>query len=653
MLIPTARAALYACASLPFGVPAQAAQVAQADPDNAQHTSQTSTQDRSTHNGYVESATLGAGKPVSPSAATLAPLVVTAQRDAQPLADALPQTVRFDAQDIADTTARDLPGLLTLAPGAQIVRNGGPGSTASLFLRGASPAQSLVLVDGVRIDSVSQGSAQLEQIPLDQIDHVEVVNGNVSALYGSGAIGGVVQVFTKDGGNHPPRFHFETEFGSYHTQRQAAGVDGALDRDGRTTFSIELARAKDDGFSSIDPALAPVNPNANGYLDQSVSASLRHRFSERWDAGVRFFQSTGNDSFDDPFGLPGDLNNLHSRVQAVSAFANGKLTDSWTSRFVAARSSDRNDTALNGAYQYRYDTDNRQYTWQNDFALAPEQKLQLGYEHLDQSLDSNQYTAPERHVNSVFAGYSGRLGASQWQANLRRDQYSDFGGANSYYLGYGYYFSEHWKATASWSDAFRAPGFNDLFFPFSGNPAIQPERSHSLEAALQYASDALGVLRLTAFETRYSNLIDYVQTVPGVFVAQNVGRAKVQGIEGSWAGRVGKTDVRAALTLQNPVDEDTQSDLNRRAWHFASFSVNRAIGSWRVGGEWLVSGARNDSGTELAGYGVVNLSARYQITRAWYVAAQIQNLFDKDYELAYTYNTPRRGAYVTLGWQQQ
>ncbi|ACC71388.1 TonB-dependent receptor plug [Paraburkholderia phymatum STM815] len=539
--------------------------------------------------------------------ATLSPIVVTAGRGAQRLAEAIAQTTLFDAQDIADTTARDLPGFLQFAPGAQIVRNGGPGSTSSLFLRGASATQSLVLIDGVRVDSVSQGNAQLEQIPLDQIDHVEVVNGNVSALYGSGAIGGVVQVFTKDGANHPPRFHFEVEYGSYHTQREAAGIDGALDKDGTTTFSVMFARAKTDGFSSIDPALVPVNPNANGYFDESVSASLRHKLNDRWDIGLRYFLSNGDDSFDNPFGLPADLNNVRSKVQTASAFANGKLSNGWAMRFIVATGIDRSNTSLNGAYRYRYDSDNRQYTWQNDFTFARNQKLQVGYEHLDQTLDSNQYSAPDRHVNSVFAGYTARLGDSQIQANLRRDEYSDLGGANSYYLGYGYDFDERWKATASWSDAFRAPSFNDLYYPYSGNPLIQPERSHSVEAALQYTSDALGLMKLTAFETRYTNLIDYVQTTPGIYVAENVGQAKVQGIEGSWAGRVGKTDVRAAVTLQNPVDEDTHTDLNRRARHFASFAANRNIGGWRVGGEWIVSGERDDSGTPLGGYGVVNL----------------------------------------------
>ncbi|REG61396.1 vitamin B12 transporter [Paraburkholderia sp. BL6669N2] len=633
MLSPFARAALLAFSSLPIVVHAQAA-----SPSSASSASSSSADSSSS---------------VS-SSAVLSPVVVTADRGPQALADTIPQTSLFDQQDIADTTATDLPGLLQLAPGAQISRTGGPGSTTSLSLRGASSTQSLLLIDGVRVDSVSLGAPQLAQIPLDQIDHVEVVNGNVSALYGSGAIGGVVQVFTKSGGDHPPRFNFSLSYGSYHTQTQQAGVNGALDQDGNTTFSISLARSKDDGFSSLNTKEAPsANPNANGYLNESISASLRHKFNDKWDAGASYFQSNGNNSYDNAYGVPTDVNNLYSKVRQVSVFANGKLTDWWTTHFIVAEGDDRSVSNTNGVYNGRFDTDNRQYTWQNDFALAAQQKLQVGYEHLDQSLDSDTFEAPDRHVDSGFAGYTGRFGRNQFQANVRRDQYSDFGGANSYYLGYGFDITGHWKVTASYSDSFRAPSFDDLYYPISGNPSIQPERSHSIEAALQYASNALGVMRLSAFQTRYSNLINYEQVTPGIYLAENVGHAKVQGIEGSWSGHVGKTDVRASLTLQNPVDLDNGADLVRRARRFGALTVNRSIAGWRVGGEWIVSGPSNDSSGKLGGYGVVNLSARYNITKAWYVAAQIQNLLDKDYETAYSYNSPRRGAYLTVGWQQQ
>jgi len=635
MLSPIARAALLVFAGVPLVVHAQAAAV-------------------STSSGASSSTSSADAAAAGSSPIVLSPVVVTAGRGPQALADAIPPTALLDQQDIADSTATDLPGLLQLAPGAQISRTGGPGSTTSLFLRGASSTQSLVLIDGVRVDSVSLGTSQLAQIPLDQIDHVEVVNGNVSALYGSGAIGGVVQVFTKDGGDHPPRFNFSVGYGSYHTQTQQAGVNGALDKDGATTFNLSLARSKDDGFSSLNPREAPqANPNANGYLNESISASLRHRFNDQWNAGVTYFQSNGNNSYDNAYGVPTDSNNLYSKVRQMSVFANGKLTDWWTTHFIVSEGDDRSVSKTNGIYNGRFDTDNRQYTWQNDFAFAAQQKLQVGYEHLDQSLDSDTFAAPDRHVDSGFVGYTGRFGRNQIQANVRRDQYSDFGGANSYYLGYGFDITGHWKATASYSDSFRAPSFDDLYYPYSGNASIEPERSHSIEAALQYASNALGVMRLSAFQTRYSNLIDYQQVTPGIYLAENVGHAKVQGLEGSWSGHVGKTDVRASLTLQNPVDLDKDADLLRRARRFGSLAVNRSIAGWRVGGEWIVSGAREDSSGKLGGYGVVNLSARYNITKAWYVAAQIHNLLNKDYETAYSYNSPRRGAYVTVGWQQQ
>jgi vitamin B12 transporter len=591
---------------------------------------------------------------VSTEPVQLAPVVVTATRVPQKVADSIAQTTLFDQQEIADTNASDVAGLLALAPGVQITRNGGPGASAGMFLRGASSSQSLVLIDGVRVESAGLGAAQLSQLMLDQMDRVEVVNGNVSALYGSNAIGGVVQIFTKDGGDHPPRFNFETEAGSYHTQHQQLGVNGALDKDGRTTFNVTASREKTDGFSSIDPSTSPnVNPNANGYLNESVAATLRHQFTDRWDSGVRFLQSNGINSFDSNYGLPTDLNESHDRVRSASVFANGKITDNWTTHFIVAQGQDRADTELNGVYNSKFNSENQQYTWQNDIALTPGHKLLFGYEHLDQTLDSDQVAAPGRHVNSGFAGYVGTLGASQFQANVRHDQYSDFGGANSYYLGYGYYFDAHWKATLSYSDAFRAPSFDDLYYPFSGNPSIQPERSHSVEAALQYASSTIGIVRLTAFQTRYTNLIDYVSGGSDFFIAQNVGRAKVQGLEGAWTGHVGRTDVRASFTFQNPVDETNQQDLTRRARRFAALAVNRSIGRWRVGGEWITTGAREDFDSTLGGYGVVNLSARVDIAKSWYIGARIDNLFNKDYQLAYSYNTPRRGAYITLGWQQQ
>lgn len=651
MRTPIAAAALLAVTGLPHVASAQLAQTA---PGPQPEQTVDSARGATTAHGASSEAPLPQRTNADTSPGVpFAPVVVTAARGPQSLSRTLPQTTLFDRQDIDDGGAVDLAGLLQLAPGVQITRNGGLGQTAGLFMRGASSSQSLVMIDGVRVDSASLGATQIAQIPLDQIDHVEVVNGNVSALYGSNALGGVVQVFTRDGGNHPPRFTLDGEYGSYHTQRQHAGVNGAFDSSGDTTFSFDVSRLKTDGFSAIDPNKSPVNPNANGTLNESVSASVKHKFGQDWDAGIRYFQANAKTSFDNPFYAPTDLNDEKDRVSQLSAFVNGKLTDRWSTHLSVAQGIDRSQILLNGAQTNRYDTTNNQLDWQNDYVIATGHKVLFGYQHVSQELDSTDFSAPVRQVNSGYAGYNGEFGASQLQINLRRDQYSDFGGANSYFIGYGYNFDAHWKAIVNYSDAFRAPSFDDLYFPFSGDPNLQPERAHSIEAALQYASPASGVVRVTAFQTRYTNLIQYDLADSGLYVAKNVGRAKVQGIETSWSGHLGKTDVRASFTVQNPVDEVAHQDLTRRPRRFASFSANRDIGGWRVGGEWLLSGPRNDNGQPLGGYGVVNLSARYNISKSWYVAARVENLFNKDYETVYTYNTPKRGAYVTVGWQQQ
>ena len=164
-------------------------------------------------------------------------------------------------------------------------------------------------------------------------------------------------------------------------------MSGRLDSEGKTTFSLSLSREKDNGFSALDPAKKPnANPNANGYLNESITASLRHRFGDNWDAGVSYFQSNGNNSFDDAWGAPTDLNNLYSKVQQARVFANGKLFDWWTTHVSVTAGNDRSQTQQNGVYTDHFNTDNRQYTWQNDFRIAPDQAIQAGYERLDQQL---------------------------------------------------------------------------------------------------------------------------------------------------------------------------------------------------------------------------------------------------------------------------
>ncbi len=579
-------------------------------------------------------------------------IVVTASRLAQRADNTLAQTTSFDAKTIAASSAIDLPALLPFATGAQIVRNGSIGAANSFYLRGANTTQTLVLMDGIRLDSASLGNVQLSQLMLDEVERVEVVSGNVSALYGSNAIGGVVQIFTKQGSPSSSKPEISLEYGSYNTQRQRAAITGSFDAAGDTTFHLGYSHLLTDGFSALNPHKVPnANPDDHGFSNTSLSMALQHRFNSDWDAGLRFYESQGVFNFNNAFGLPTDINRAKNRVRVFSAFVNGQLNEHWLTRLIAASSEDHSTNLLNHTVNGRFNTSNYQFTWQNEFTLSDLQKVLFGYEHLIQRLASDAYAAPAREVDSSFAGYQAELGPHQFQLNLRRDQYTDFGNAHSYYAGYGYALDKYWKLITSISNAFRAPAFNDLYYPGYGNPALRPERSHSAEVALQYSSPTLGILRVTAFQTYYRDLIESAQVSPGIYHAQNVGRAKIQGVETSLNSRVLQNEIRFTATAQNPVDQKQGTVLPRRARHFAALSITRPFAGWRVGGEWLASGPRDDSGTHLGGYSLINLNARYNINKAWYVAARLENLLNKQYELAYAYQTPQRSAYLMLGWQ--
>jgi len=594
---------------------------------------------------------------------TLAPVVVTASRTAQAVTEALPHTTVVTQEDIVNTQAPDLRSLLRGQAGVEFATTGGMGANTTLFMRGANSNQVLILVDGVRIAGASGGTAQLANILPDQIDHIEVVRGNVSALYGSDAIGGVVQIFTKSGVGQAPAANASVEYGSNNTRQGTVGYGGQV---GDTSFNVTGSMFKTDGYSSIDAAkwnrdnptrarqgIGP-NPADNPYENKSVSGQVKHKFSQDWDAGVAAYYSNSQLSYDSTSGKPTDDLRMDSELYTLSAFVNGKLLPDWRTHFKVAQSEDRAETTKNGLFDSLFSTRSRQFNWQNEYALTPDHTLLFGTDYLQQELSSSAYNAPIRNVFSVYGGYEGKIGRHQLQLNARNDHYSDFGNQGSFFAGYGFHLTQAVKLIANVSNAFRAPTFNELYYPNFGQPNLQPERAKSAELGVQVETAATGLLRVTAFETRYNDLIVSTQQANGLFLAQNVNKAKVQGVEASWRANLLGTDVGASVTFQNPVDETNGTQLLRRARRHASFDVGRNIGDFRVGGEWLVSSSRMDNGSRrLGGYGILNLTARYNIDKQWFVAARVENLFDKNYQLAYPYATQGRAGFVTLGWRQK
>lgn len=587
------------------------------------------------------------------SASELDAVVVTASRTEQRLRDAIPHTTVLSRREIEDAQVSDLPSLLQREAGFEFAQNGGIGAVTGVFLRGGRSAQALVLVDGVRIEDAGFGASAIQHILLDEVERVEIVRGNVSSLYGSGAIGGVIQIFTRRG-EGAPAASIQATAGSRGTSKLSAGYGG---RAGDTRFSLSASRFDTDGFSAIDSRLAPnANPDRDGYENTSFAGGLSHRLSARNEVGVTLYSTDGRVEYDNAFGNPADVHLSKQRLEAMSAWWEAKPVERWKSRVAAGQGTDYRTDLLNGSISSVSNTRNRQASWDNDVRVAPEHTLSLGLEVLRQELLNSAFVQrQDRDVDVLRAGYVARLDRHSLQLNGRSEDYSDFGKADTYFAGYGFDLTEAWRLTASAGSAFRAPTFQDLF-GFGGNPALKPERARTKEFGVQWASGR-HLARLVAFDTEYQDAITFDL---GTFTVRNVRKASVEGAELSYSGRVSGFDVRASLTSQRALEQEPNAQplpAIRRARTHSSLSVHRSLGQWRIGGEILSGGPRPDNDIQTfarvqeAGYAVVNLSARYRFDRHFYAAVRLENAFDEEYRLVNGYNTAGRGFFVSVGWQ--
>jgi len=581
-------------------------------------------------------------------------IVVTATRLPQTWSQTLQPVKIITAEDIAQSGQQTVVEILQTLGGVEIVSNGGFGQPSSVFMRGANSGHTLVLVDGMRIGSATLGTTALENIPLSQIERIEVVPGELSSLYGSDAIGGVIQIFTKSG-KYAPATSVTAGVGTYGSGSVSGGVNRTV---GNTDFSLNLGYLESKGFDATKPS-APFgqhNPDRDGYRNTNVSGKIVHRLDTRNELGLTVFQSDGRTHFDSG-PTTDDLN--HQTLSAFSLHSSNQITDSWQSLVRAGESRDKSTTT--GAFPSFFGTRQPQFTWQNNIKLGPGTAI-AGAEYLAQHVTSDSaFAQNHRTIRSAFAGYVGTHEKHDWQANIRRDDNSQFGSHATGLLGYAYRLTSELRVRLGGGSAFKAPTFNDLYavdptFFFIPNPDLRPERSRSKEAGLNYQA---GTNRFSAtyFENRITDLVVLV-TDPVMFVStpRNLNRARIKGTELGYQGFFAGLQANAQLTLQDPVDEETGKLLPRRAREYGSVAAGKAAGRWRFGGEVTASGARFDSADEdpakkMHGYALVNLTASYTLSQEWLLRARWNNVFNREYELAQDFNTPGSNVFVALRYQ--
>jgi len=578
-------------------------------------------------------------------------IVVTAARIEQPLNQTLSSTSIITRQDIQESQAIDVPALLKGLAGIEFYQSGGIGKQSSLFMRGTNSNQVLILLDGVRINSATSGATAIDQIMLDHVERIEVVRGNVSSLYGSDAIGGVIQIFTRKNPGEM-KFNAGAGAGANNSHWASAGFGG---QSGDTNYNLQISRYRPDGISAINPGIVnAANPDNDGYDNSSVSANLRHAFNTDHALSFTTFNSEGRNQYDNAFGTATETNENTALLNKYSATSDNRLTENWQSKLQLSQGMDEYKGIKNGLQNSAIKTTHDQALWQNTVALSTWGRLLLGAENLNQNVvSSTAYTKTERKVNSAFAGFTGNYGSHQMQLNLRQDSYSDFGEANTRLLGYGYAIDNTLRFTASTSSAFKAPTFNDLFYPGFSNSNLNPERSTNSEAGIHYTTDSRS-MDFVYFDNQINNLI-----VSSGGTMKNLNLARITGSELNYAEKFENANLKITLTRQNPRDSDTDQLLLRRAQFFANLSLTQQINAWKIGAEVQYSGEREDNHITayptqrvvLPAYHLVNVVAHYKIDKHLDASLRADNIQNQDYVLAHGYNTLGRTLFVGISYQ--
>jgi vitamin B12 transporter len=588
--------------------------------------------------------------------------LISANRDVQQRDASSTASTVFTRADIERLQPASVSDLLRRVPGVQVTDNGA-GSLASLYIRGTKSAQSLLLVDGMRIASASSGDSNLQFLNVDQIERVEVLRGPRSAVYGADAIGGVVQIFTRRSAGEGLQPFVRMGYGSNASWRRSAGISGG---DAQTRFSLAGSLDETDGIDRTGPSYDS-DQDHDAYRNKAFSLSLSHSFSDSLEAGVNVLDQRGRTEFDNPFGRF-DMTTFESvgqepysdfTLSSVSSYLDAQVNDLWSSRLEVGHSENREES-LDKLSDERgvFNTYRDSVNWLNTLALSDSHSLLLGGEWYEDQLNSNTAFAEQQRWNqAAFVQHRYESEHFSTELGVRHDKNEQFGSENTWSGALTLPLNAANDLVLSYSEGFRAPTFNDLYYPDYSNPDLKPEHSKSYE--LQWRSQLAERTRLEA--SLYRTDIEDAIASDQDFIPQNIAEARIHGFEANlqqelfgWQGQLG-------IAFVDPRDRDSGHTLNRRARRTLSLDLDRAFGAFAVGATWqLASSSYDDPDNqhELGGYGLLGLRGSWQATGELKLEAKIDNLLDKDYQRAlyehegerYGYRQEGRTALLGFVW---
>lgn len=601
-------------------------------------------------------ALLGAALAVPAGADTITTpeVVVTATRTPIATSQVAASTTILTRDDIEARQVDSVPELLSGVVGIDVTQSGGPGKTTSFFLRGTESDHVLVLINGIRVGSVSLGTTAFEQLPVAHIERIEIVRGSRASQWGSEAIGGVIQIFTRSGKHlNATRYEAGAGAGSFSTVTGHASVADAA---GDSHYQASVSYLDTAGFDARQPVSGPFGfdqPDDDGYDNLSLHLRGGHRFSEGFNVDAFFLRAAGTTEFDGSFQDQSDV-----VQQVLGARADWRLTDAASLRLRVGESRDEEESfAPDGAFASRFDSKRHEASLLADFRPAPGQVINAGVDYRnDQIVSETDFTETSRDNIGVFAQYLGNFGDHDVTVSARHDDNEAFGREITGGLGWSLQLPEARKLYASYGTAFKTPSFNELFFPGFGNPDLDPETSESLEIGIE-GRPLWGWWSLRAYHTTVDDLIATVfDATTGQAFADNINEAEIDGIEAALGAAVGEYDIEASLSLMDPEDGETGNQLPRRPETSLSLDVSRAFDRLRLGGRLIAQDKRFDdvdNNVEVDGFVTVDLRAEYELRPDLFLRGRIGNLFDEDYTTVATFNAADRHVLISLLYRNQ
>ncbi|MGB5281131.1 MAG: TonB-dependent receptor [Arenicellales bacterium] len=571
------------------------------------------------------------------------PLIVTATRTASNVDQVLATSIVIDRKEILESQALTIADVLRNQTSINVASNGGPGQTSSIFIRGAESDHTLIMIDGVKMNPGTIGVAAIQNIPLNMVDRIEVIMGPRSTLYGSDALGGVIQIFTRKGETTEAGWRF----GSYNTQELSASYHL---KKGGVRMGIDLSGARTDGI----PARSDTTEDSP-YTNDSINLKLGNTFGNT-ELDFQFLGSNGRTDYYD-FVLTPVAQDYTNTTSSLNARINA--TDNWVSKLLLSYFEDDIQQRQSADYlkTTRYELD-----WQNDIVIGSANLVTAGiqtYRENAQSLSFGSGFDEDTDTVGLYVQDQFESGANQLTAGLRYTDLSSFDGKTTGELSYGYQASKQAKLIASYATGFRAPGSTDRF-GFGGNPYLVPETSQSIELSARFNPSSVHRTRISVFHNDIDNLINYVDpdgfngALPGR--NENIDKTRTRGVELAYSFRKGAYVVDAGATLQNPEDLTTNKQLARRAKEKYNLT-GRYIGSdYSVSAELTYTGERPDSAYSdiiLDAFTLLNLSATKSFNDRINLGLRLENITDEDYQLADGFNTPGRSAFFDIRYMNR